>query len=474
MVTRRNLLKTLAGVTLLGPFMKQAWAQGVTPARVVFVVECNGIYPIAFLSQAARASLGLDAADARRGFQDVYPEEAATLRGDSLSSALCLNSLAASGADISLENRAAVLLGLSSTITGGGHSTGTAALSCAVDRSAPTIDALLAPMLKRTAPFDAIRLGTSAARTPIVYETCNFGPKKPAPILVNPALAYDTIFGSVLAGQGGAGQGAGGQERSALFDFARQDVQAALRTFRGNSNERIKLERYLTSLESLRVREGQLALMADAVRPFIPGRAGFETLLGMSLDAPDSLRWLEAQFEIATASLLGGLTNTVVLASGTSGFNVHYDSIIPSLSRHDLQHGIGTPANWNAIAAVTRRHVELVAKLARTLAATPEMGANGSMLDHTAIVFMSDNGEQHHSTAKDWPILVVGGDRLGLLTDGRTVLFPGEGAANNRQVSNLFNSLGHAMGDSTFDSFGNEGDLRIARGPLDELFAAPG
>lgn len=469
MVTRRNLLKTLAGVTLLGPFMKQAWAQGVTPARVVFVVECNGIYPVAFLSQMARASLGLAAADARRGFQDVYPEEAATLRGDSLSSALCLNPLAASGADISLENRAAVLLGLSSTITGGGHSTGTAALSCAVDRSAPTIDALLAPMLKRTAPFDAIRLGTSAARTPIVYETCNFGPKKPAPILVNPALAYDTVFGSVLAGQGGAGQ-----ERSALFDFAREDVQAALRTFPGNSNERAKLERYLESLVSLRAREGQLASMAEAVRPLIPGRAGFEMLLGMSNDAPDSLRWLEAQFEIATASLLGGLTNTVVLASGTSGFNVHYDETITRLGRHDLQHGIGTPENWDAIAAVTRKHVELIAKLARTLAATPEIGANGSMLDHTAIVFMSDNGEQHHSTATDWPILVVGGDRLGLLTDGRTVLFPREGAANNRQVSNVFNSLGHAMGDPTFDRFGNEGDLRIAPGPLGELFAARG
>lgn len=104
------------------------------------------------------------------------------------------------------------------------------------------------------------------------------------------------------------------------------------------------------------------------------------------------------------------------------------------------------------------------------LAATPEVGASGSMLDHTAIVFMSDNGEQHHSTAAEWPTLVLGGNALGLLTDGRTVIYPEMGQTNNRQVSNLFNTLGHAAGDADFNTFGNEGPTRIAPGPLSELY----
>jgi hypothetical protein len=66
---------------------------------------------------------------------------------------------------------------------------------------------------------------------------------------------------------------------------------------------------------------------------------------------------------------------------------------------------------------------------------------------------------------------MLGGNALGLKTDGRTVVYPGFGAANNRQVSNLFNSLGHAFGDSTFDLFGLEGPSRIAPGPLSELYA---
>ncbi|WP_233612477.1 DUF1552 domain-containing protein [Corallococcus sp. AB045] len=100
---------------------------------------------------------------------------------------------------------------------------------------------------------------------------------------------------------------------------------------------------------------------------------------------------LEAQFQIATAALLGGLTNVVVLSAGTSGIDVTYPADITGLTHHQLQHEIEAGANWNAVVEVTRRHVALVAKLARTLAATPEVGASGSMLDPTAILFMSDN-----------------------------------------------------------------------------------
>lgn len=460
---RRTLLKG-AGAALFAPLFNEAFAQSTTPARLVIVLECNGIYPEAFLSMGARTALGSSAIGTRHNFADRYPASPLTLAGDQLASALCLTPLAASSGTSSLENRAAVLLGLSSTITGGGHSAGTGALSCAVNGASATFDAVMAPRLKRTAPFDAIRLGTSAAQTPIVYETCSFGPGRPAGVLVNPALAYDTLFGSIASG------GSAAQERSQLFDFVRDDVRASLATFRGNSNERLKLERYLTSIEALRSREGVLRSMGPSVRPLLPVAPGQNPLL-MGSGTPDSLKWIEAQFQIATTALLGGLTNVVVLASGSSNFDVRYDPALTASGRHDLQHGIGATANWNAIAAVTRKHVDLVAKLARTLEATPEVGASGTMLDHTAIVFMSDNGEQHHSTAVDWPMLLVGGNALGLKTDGRTVVFPRDGASGNRQVSNLFNSLGHAFGDSMFDTFGLEGPSRIAPGPLSEIYA---
>ena len=345
--SRRTLLKSAAGLALLGPLVRETWAQSATPMRLVIVLECNGIYPVALLSQAARAALGADAIGSDRNFDQVYPKTALTLTDDALSSALCLDPLAASSGKISLEDRAAVVLGLSSLIAGGGHSSGTGALSCAVDGAAATIDAVLAPRLVRGAPFEAVRLGTSSSMTSIVYQTCSFGPRRPAPILVNPTLAYESIFGTI------ASAGSLGKERSALFDFARADVKATLATFKGNSSERLKLERYLGSLEALRARESQLAAMAPIVKPLLPVAPADNPLLQNSGSTPDSLKWLEAQFQIATSALLGGLTNTVVLASGSSGFDVHYDSIIPTIGRHDLQHGIDNPANWTAIMRAT-------------------------------------------------------------------------------------------------------------------------
>jgi Protein of unknown function (DUF1552) len=462
-LSRRELVAAAAGTGLLAGFYRQALAQTGTPMRLVLVLECNGIYPVNFLTGGTRTQLG-SGVGTRRNFIDTYPSAVSVRAGDALSTAPCLGPLAASAGNVSLENRAAVVLGLSSIIAGGGHSSGTGALSCAVHGAAATIDAVLAPVLKRNAPFEAIRLGTSSSMTPIVYETCAYGPRKPAGILVNPALAYDTIFGSLSAGA------QVGQERSQLFDFARNDVAAALATFRGNSVERAKLERYLSSLDALRAREGQLRGMAAAVQPLLPPPPAVNPLITTAGSPPDSLKWIEAQFQIATTALLGGLTNTVVLASGSSGFDVRYDGALTSSGRHDLQHGVDTPANWTAIQAVTRKHVELVARLARALEATPEVGASGSMLDRTVIVFMSDNGEQHHSESREWPALVVGGNALGMKTDGRSVIYPGEGATQNRQMSNLFNCLGHAFGNSSFDTFGNEGPARIAPGPLSELY----
>ncbi|NTX14762.1 DUF1552 domain-containing protein [Myxococcus sp. CA051A] len=464
MFSRRTVLKGMAA-GLFAPYFHDVYAQSsARPARLVLVLECNGVYPRALLSTGTRTALGGRANTSDRLFWDAYKDAPLVREGDNLASAISLGPLAASSGNIDLVNRSAVLLGLSSLIAGGGHSSGTGGLSCAVNGAGATFDAVIAPRLRRGAPFDVLRLGTSSARVSIVYETCALGPRKPAGIIVNPSLAFDSTFGSLLGGS------TNGRDRKMLFDFALADSRKALAEFRGNSNERLKLERYLSSLESLRTREDQLAGMADRVRPYLPLAPKDNPLITGAGSPPDSLKWFEAQFQIATASLLGGLTNTVVLATGTSGFDVAYGPDVADIARHSLQHGLDAGQNWDRVAEVTRRHVQLVANLARTLAATPEVGASGSMLDHTAIVFMSDNGEQHHSTSREWPKLVVGGNALGLKTDGRTVVYPKYDAARNRQVSNLFNTLGHAFGDADFNTFGQEGSTRIAPGPLSELY----
>ena len=118
----------------------------------------------------------------------------------------------------------------------------------------------------------------------------------------------------------------------------------------------------------------------------------------------------------------------------------------------------------------TENHVSLIADLAATLAVTPEVNGEGTMLDNTIIVYTSDNGEQHHATGAEWPTLIVGGSRMNLRTGGRTVIYPSIRERNNRQLSNLFNTLGHCAGINLND-FGGEGAARKSEEPLSDLLA---
>jgi hypothetical protein len=208
--------------------------------------------------------------------------------------------------------------------------------------------------------------------------------------------------------------------------------------------------------------------VSDALSAVVPEDPA-TNLVYASTDPLDHLR---AQFDIATAALLGGLSNVVVLASGTgSAFDVHYSGLI-DVGRHDLHHeSDGNPTYLDTIHEVSRQHVTMIAKMARTLAATPEVGGEGTVLDHTAILYVSDNGEQHHSTSEEWPVLLVGGRALGFQPAGQTLFYPGFQSVNNRQLSNLFNTLGFAAGEELLD-FGNEGPNRIAEGELPEIWAA--
>lgn len=475
-LTRRRLLQLSGlamGSALCGPLVRDVWAATPKPSRLVIVVEGNCFYPSTVASTATHAAVaaagGASFAGQFYGSTSRYKHKTPlTVLDSGLGTAPALAPLAAAG----LASKAAVVLGLSSEITGGGHSTRHGALSCMRGGSAPggpTIDTVLGAKLKRSSPFDVVRLGAEESSARVSYATCAFAARRAAPIVLNTADAFRRLFGIAVSGSSNPAVA----QNARLLDFVRKDVDAAMATFSGSSAERAKLEAYAMAVEGLRGRNTQLASMASGVLPYAPpAPAGEET---------DVLERLAVHFDLATAALMGGLTNVAVLVSGPGGGlgNVYrsiYESIpgwptqALGMNRHILQHGIQIPLHQQAITAVTRRHVELIASMAQKLAAVPEPSGGGTMLDHTAIVFLSDNGEAHHSAAREWPVLLVGGSALGLKTDGRTVVYPTTGSSR-RQLSNMFNTVGYAVGETTLDEFGGEGPLRVAPGPLSEVFA---
>ncbi|MEZ4404191.1 MAG: DUF1552 domain-containing protein [Kofleriaceae bacterium] len=481
-ISRRSLLRggaAVAGGALVAPLVRQlrAAGPGAPSPRVVIVIEGNCFYTRAVLSASAQAAINAQASTpltTQMICDTAYRHSAPlTVTANDLGTAASLDPLVAHGVD----GKAAVVLGLSNKIAGGGHSSFQGGLACArgSDSRAPavTIDAVLAARLGVGTPFDAIRVGEAGPGARLSYVTCAAGPGRPLAITTDPVDAYNRLFAAIVGGPADPRI----QQQQRALEFAHADVTAALGTFGGSSAERAKLEAYLAAIESTQLRLTRLFGLAGAVST----PAGPTGTAGDPYASVDPFDRLGVQFDLVTAALLGGLTNVAVIASGPGGgLGLNYGSVLATIpgwapnalgmDRHTLQHGIGQPIHQQAILAVTRKHVDLIGRMARTLDDTADP-AGGTMLDHTIIVYVSDNGEQHHSEAREWPILLVGGRALGLATDGRTVVFPRVGQAGNRQLSNLWNTIGHATGDTSLDRFGQEGSGRIAEGPLAEIYS---
>jgi hypothetical protein len=114
---------------------------------------------------------------------------------------------------------------------------------------------------------------------------------------------------------------------------------------------------------------------------------------------------------------------------------------------HGLSHEPDT--NEEAVEKLTKINVwycEQIAYLAQKLAETPEPGGNGSMLDHTTIVWTNELGKGNSHTLENIPFVLLGGG-LGFKM-GRSLKL------GNTSHNRLLMSLAHGFGH-TIQSFGN-------------------
>lgn len=83
-----------------------------------------------------------------------------------------------------------------------------------------------------------------------------------------------------------------------------------------------------------------------------------------------------------------------------------------------------------------------LAYLTRRLAETPEPGGDGSMLDHTLVVWINELGKGNSHTLDDIPMVLVGGRGHGIRT-GQHLRF--DKAAHNRLWLTIAQSMGHDL-----------------------------
>lgn len=397
-----------------------------------------------------------------------------------------------------LLDRCMMVYGLSSAVSGAFHGNQHGLLSSTrtVSRlpGGQTIDSYLEQLDcvrgvgESTTPIGAVRIGaaTNGFGSGISYDLCASGRGVPLPVVTSPHAAWNAYIRPFVDG-GGLSEI---ELRSRLLDLAARDATASVAESR-NPIARNQLER-------LRDAANTQEMNLDLMRSLVGERFGtlndrMPSMPPASLGVQEYKRF---QSDVALGALISGLTNVVVLSMGAAGgWGFRYE--LGPISSADSTHGTfyhpfsGLSDDSDEADDQIQRRAELrmawtleldsVASLAAGLAATPEPNGDGSMLDNTVLVFQPDNGTDHHGNVDDFPTLLVGGENLGLRTEGRALFYPDfrGGHENRRELYNLLATLGTTLAGedseegsaTTLGASIGDANQRLAPGILPELLA---
>ena len=454
MLNRRELLRGITlggGSLLLGPMVRRVMANeaGQTSApRFVFVLQSNGFDAI----QACPESIPFQKYADRENFETIPLKDHKLPKG--------LSPLEPH------KKRVTILQGLSGRCTGGGHSVHGGALGqfrTSGANASPlgiTIDYQLGEAVPGILPWIGIGMSANAGRDAALGFAARAAHKS-MPIILNPEKAYNAFF-SVAAG--------GAQEKEFhlkrnLLDYMVKDVKQVRQSLGSLGGQ--ELEAYLSAYDQLAQRQYLLLKNKERLGKSSPQK-------DERFVSPVATERLEAQFEIATAALIGGLSNVATVTCAAAEINAQpYQGIGVQDSNHTFGHMGGNKRDARGLPFYEKTRgwlFGLIARMVKRLEEMPE--GNGTMMDNTLIVYMSDAPDTHHSTGYEWPLVTVGNLAGKFKLGGQYISFPGYGKIGHRTVGTLYTTFLQAFGvrQETFGRIDPDLDLqKMQTGPLGEL-----
>ena len=269
-------------------------------------------------------------------------------------------------------------------------------------------------------------------------------PTTPLPSEAHPRTVFERLFG-----EGGSieDRRAALRERASLLDLVRDDI-ARLKGRLGHA-DRVRVDNYLTSIREVE-RQIQRAEAGAADNPL----PDLDRPKGVPPAYADHARLM---FDLQLLAYQGDITRVITfqLARELSGRT--YPEVGVPDPHHPLSHHGNDPEKVEKISRINRFHVSLFAEHLEKLKATPD--GDGSLLDHTVLLYGSGMGNPSTHDHDNLPILVAGGAACGV-RGGRHVRYD-EGTP----LANLHLTLLDRVG-VRLESFGD------SSGKIDDLFQA--
>jgi hypothetical protein len=229
--------------------------------------------------------------------------------------------------------------------------------------------------------------------------------------------------------------------------------------------------RRMVGEEDRRILEQHLDLVRQVERDLALELAGSRQTKSKSLEIPqlppnveeenDNMPQISRmQIELLVNSLLADFSRIATFQITKSVGNAKMRWLDIDDGHHSISHKPDSDAkSYEQLIQINTWYCQQVARLAKRLDEIPEPGGEGSLLDHTTIIWTNELGKGNTHTHKDIPFVMIGGG-LGFQT-GRSLAF--DNVPHNRLLLSILEAMGHPE-----KTFGNAD--YCGGGPLTGLF----
>jgi hypothetical protein len=311
-------------------------------------------------------------------------------------------------------------------------------------RAATTIDQLIAQHLGQDTKFPSLEVATEDF-TGLVGAcdpgySCNYmntlvwqTPTTPLPMEINPRVVFERMFGG----------GATREERIArihadetVLDLVKADLADLERNL--GAADRSRLDEYLTHVHEVERRIQLTEQQADSDLPIPTAPIG----------VPESFEaHAQLLYELLALAYEADLTRVFTFMTAREVSQRTYPQIGVPEPHHTISHHGNKPDKIADHAKINNYHVQLFAKFIDRLRSTPD--GDGSLLDHSLIVYGSGMSNGNGHTPSPLPFAMVGG-LSGRMKGNRHIVLSEQPSANALlAIGRLFGVEMDSFGGST-------------------------
>ena len=272
-------------------------------------------------------------------------------------------------------------------------------------RAGISIDQIMAQEFRKNTQLGSLEIGLDDRS---VVGTCESGyscayqntlswssPSTPVPMENRPRAVFERLFGDLESTDASARQARMFQERS-LLDLVSQDVA---RLFKGlGLKDQAKLTEYLDSIRDIERRIQIAETQSDRELPSVERPQGIPSTFTEHAKLMMDLQVLAYQTD---------MTRVITLMMGREATTRVYHELGISEGYHPLSHHQKDPDKIEQVLKIDKLHTEIFAYFLEKMRATPD--GDGSLLDHSMIVYGSALADGNMHEHFDLPTLLIGG-----------------------------------------------------------------